>query len=437
LGTTFGLLLSTDSGASWNPPDPELALVQVNALTSDPSAPGSLFAATNAGVMHSSDAGGTWDLVTGGPVADVWAVAADPYAVGTFYAATRGNLFKTSDNGLKWERLSGLGHVQIYSVVVIGDGPGTVVVGTGRGIFRSQDGGRTWVLGSGLTYQGPYGPVEPSVFQLASAPGSSVLYAPDDFYIYRSADAGATWETYTSLTPLLDSSIVVMGVDPSDSQRVYAMTQGNLLFMSPDGGLTWALVSYLTNSFIYAYPTRISVDPADRSRIYLGTAEGLYRSTDGGKSFADLTSGIPVPDFINEIITDVASGQLFVAADSGTFVSTDGGDSWTPFGSLPSGAIAQSLTRSPADPSHFLCGTLNNGAFSLTLGDYPIALGDVNGDGTIDIRDVFSLLDHLFANSAPPGGRLDANGDGHIDIADVFYLINYLFAGGTAPPGTN
>jgi photosystem II stability/assembly factor-like uncharacterized protein len=435
-GTTFGLFRSTDSGVSWGVPHPELAFVQVDGLASDSSAPGSLLAATWAGVLHSNDAGASWDVLNGGPIADVWTVAGDPYAVGTFYAGTRGNIFKTTDSGVEWERLTGLGHDEVTSIIVLSDARSTVIAGTARGAYRSVDGGLTWTLSSGLTYEGPDGPFEPAITELVSAPGTcEVAYADIGGAAYRSTDAGASWQTFSQYhTVSPEYGIDAIGVDPFQSGMVYAVSNGDSVFASIDGTVTWTYLGTLYPA-VDGMPTKIRVDPASAGRLYVGTNVGLARSTDGGATFENITNGIAQPNYINEIIFDPPSGKLFVAADSGTYVSTDGGDSWAPFGSLPSGAIAKSLTRSPADPSHLLCGTLNNGAFSLTLGDYPIARGDVNADGTRDVRDVFSLIDLLFAGSASPGGRLDANGDGHVDVADVFYLVNYLFAGGPPPPG--
>jgi hypothetical protein len=64
----------------------------------------------------------------------------------------------------------------------------------------------------------------------------------------------------------------------------------------------------------------------------------------------------------------------------------------------------------------------------------PIAhFGDANGDGQLDVGDVFYLINYLFAGGPAPIGPPDVNGDGKVDVADVFYLINFLFAGGPPP----
>jgi hypothetical protein len=58
--------------------------------------------------------------------------------------------------------------------------------------------------------------------------------------------------------------------------------------------------------------------------------------------------------------------------------------------------------------------------------------GDVNSDGVIDVADVFTFINDLFAGGGAPSCA-DCNGDGFTDVADVFYLINYLFASGPGP----
>jgi hypothetical protein len=87
-------------------------------------------------------------------------------------------------------------------------------------------------------------------------------------------------------------------------------------------------------------------------------------------------------------------------------------------------------------------GVLNPAFGALTASDFevirlgwdPCAVhGDVNADGTLDVADVFALINVLFGGAMGPACFADVNGDGHLDVADVFSLINFLFAGG-APP---
>ena len=72
--------------------------------------------------------------------------------------------------------------------------------------------------------------------------------------------------------------------------------------------------------------------------------------------------------------------------------------------------------------------------YSMTVLSWTAAgLFDPNGDGKVDVADVFYLINYLFAGGPAPIGSGDANQDGSLTVADVFHLINYLFASGPAP----
>ena len=71
-----------------------------------------------------------------------------------------------------------------------------------------------------------------------------------------------------------------------------------------------------------------------------------------------------------------------------------------------------------------------NGVFyCLSVGTYM----DANGDGVVNVGDIFYLINFLFAGGPAPLNSSDVNGDGSTNVTDVFYLINFLFAGGPAP----
>ncbi len=59
--------------------------------------------------------------------------------------------------------------------------------------------------------------------------------------------------------------------------------------------------------------------------------------------------------------------------------------------------------------------------------------GDVDGNGVLNVNDVFYLINFLFAGGPDPVGPANPDGVGGTDVADVFYVINFLFAGGPAP----
>jgi hypothetical protein len=62
-----------------------------------------------------------------------------------------------------------------------------------------------------------------------------------------------------------------------------------------------------------------------------------------------------------------------------------------------------------------------------------VPAGNANGDASVDVADVFAIVNTLFAGGPALACTADFNLDGKVDVVDVFYLINYLFAGGPAP----
>jgi hypothetical protein len=63
----------------------------------------------------------------------------------------------------------------------------------------------------------------------------------------------------------------------------------------------------------------------------------------------------------------------------------------------------------------------------------PVTRGDADGNGAVDVEDIFYLVNYRFFGGAVPTGNGDANSDGLVDNGDIVYLINFLFAGGPAP----
>jgi hypothetical protein len=114
---------------------------------------------------------------------------------------------------------------------------------------------------------------------------------------------------------------------------------------------------------------------------------------------------------------------------------------WTIGWSGVGGSSAGISLSCPGDQTMTEMTTLVNGTSTLALSNgsatgYLVCLGgDVNGDGLVNVADVFYLINYLFAGGPAPICPTSGNvsGDTTTDVSDVFYLINYLFAGGPPP----
>ncbi len=168
--------------------------------------------------------------------------------------------------------------------------------------------------------------------------------------LYKSTDAGDNWEKIG-----LDSTehIAKIAIDPKNSNTIFVAAPGPLwsnsphrgLYRSLDAGKTWEKVLFINDSTGCA---DIAIDPINTNIIYASTWEfrrypyafnsggsgsGMYKSTDGGKNWKELTTGLPPKPFgrIAFALSPVAPNKLVAIVESnqtGLYISSDGGASW-------------------------------------------------------------------------------------------------------------
>jgi len=196
--------------------------------------------------------------------------------------------------------------------------PDTYLIGAvNGGVWKTTDSGRTWkpIFDAAPTQSIgaiAVAPSDPSVIYVASGEG---LMRPDLSVgdgIYRSADSGATW-THLALDDA--QQIPDLAVDPHDANRLYAAVLGHPfgpsaqrgLYRSTDGGKTWIRTLYVNDdtgaSFVridpvnsqvlYAGMWNVRSGPWEDNNVFNGTQGGLYKSTDGGEHWRRLSEGLP------------------------------------------------------------------------------------------------------------------------------------------------
>lgn len=216
-----GLLASSDGGRSWQP----TALSGADAMNVGQLGGDRLQIAGHDVYLESTDGGATWTPVPNDlPALDLHAFAVDPADSDRAWAFAVGHgLFRTEDAGRRWELLdpNNWGALTTY----LRDGA-TVLAAIGpEGLVRSRDGGLTW---EPMAYPGA------PLAALAAAPDGSAIYAATGNGIRRSTDEGATW-TDTGF-PL---QALALAISPDDPERLAAVDQDTLFYVSPDGGASW------------------------------------------------------------------------------------------------------------------------------------------------------------------------------------------------------
>lgn len=285
-------------------------------------------------VWRSEDLGETWTQSGAGlsfgdgegvpPVERVWNITA---AGRTLYAGVEpAGLFRSDDGGLTWSHVAGLrdhpsrpdwqpgfGGLILHSIVAHPTDAARLWVGISAvGVFHTADGGATWeprnrgVRADHLP--DPYPEIGVCVHKLGLHPDRpEVLYQQNHSGVYRSDDAGLSWQDINDGLPShFGFPLVVHPRDPrtlwtvplnGDDRGRYMPDGRAAVWVSRDEGQTWqAQRDGLPQADAYLGVLReaLAVDRHDPAGVYLGTSTGqLFASRDEGRSWRLLADFLP------------------------------------------------------------------------------------------------------------------------------------------------
>ena len=280
-----------------------------------------------------------------------------------FVQAQSSNPVKGIDESLysamRWRSIGPFRGGRVTAVAGIPDKKLTYYFGaTGGGVWKSEDGGLSWqIVSDGFFKTGSVGAIavsqwDPNVVYvgMGEAPIRGNVSHGDG--IYKSTDAGKTW-IHIGLSET--SQISRIRIHPKNPDLVYAAALGHVygpneergVFRSKDGGQTWEKVLFRDEKtgaidlILDPFNPRIiyaSLWEAGRTPYSLtsgGPGSGLFKSTDSGDTWQELTRKRSLPRGIIGKIGVAASGAragrvwaIVEALDGGVFRSEDGGESW-------------------------------------------------------------------------------------------------------------
>ena len=389
-----------------------------------------IVATASGGLWVTKDAGTTWT-----PIFDregsysIGVVEIAPSDESTIWVGTGENnaqrsvafgdgVYKSTDGGKSWKNmgLKSSGHIsQIWinpedanHVLVAAQGP-LWSEGGDRGLYKTTDGGESWELileidehtgiNEFVVHPDNYDLITASSYQrrrhvwvlINGGPGSG---------IHRSTDGGENWSKVSAGLPGKDDvGRIGLAMAPSAPNTLYAIIEAQDdekgIYRSNDFGQSWTKRSgHMTTS--PQYYNEIVVDPKDPNTLYsLDTFS--KRSTDGGKTFSDMSNATRHVDDHALWINENNTAHMIIGGDGGVYESWDGGQKWRHFQNLP---IVQFYRIQPdnAAPFYNVCGgTQDNNSLcgpsrttlthGITNSDWHIVLG---GDGykpQIDPRD--------------------------------------------------
>jgi|WetSurMetagenome_2_1015567.scaffolds.fasta_scaffold55510_2 photosystem II stability/assembly factor-like uncharacterized protein len=343
-GSDSGVFFSTDKGTSWiaASPFPYSSIFSFNRVDAIAMTDSIVFAGTQGGgVFLSSDSGTSWSNTGFGFSAQAVSsltTIGDILFLGTYAYG----IFRSIDNGLHWTSIdSGLPRCRVCSMKAIGT---TVLAGISYfndsvgGVFISNDSGKTWFP--------PYSSI-PHKPVWAFVESGNTIFIGTDNGVFTSNDTGKTWSVSGLVTNAQFSNIQIhalltKGDTVFAANQNYSNHEDSVIFRSTDKGMTWApLHSGFTDCTVAHSLATIG------STIFAGTGcapgtpnNGVFRSIDNGDTWTAV--GLQ-----NSIIHDfaVSDGNLFVATDSGVYVSGDLGNSWTSVDSGLTDIVSSFLVR--------------------------------------------------------------------------------------------
>ncbi|MFS8086020.1 MAG: WD40/YVTN/BNR-like repeat-containing protein, partial [Acidobacteriota bacterium] len=302
----------------------------------------------------------------------VRAVAGVPQQPNVFYMAqVNGGVWKTTDYGRTWAPIfedqptGSVGCIAVApsdpNIIYVGSGEGLQRpdLSVGDGIYRSSDAGKTWThLGLRDGQQIPQIAVDPRNPDLILVAVAGHPYGPNEERgIFRSTDGGKTFEKVLYKDENIGGADVL--IDPKNPDAAYASLwearqgpwengvwngTGGGIFKSTDNGKTWRQLSGgLPEGIIQA---NLAIAPSSPNRLIasVGTPAGvnLFRTDDSGATWAIVTKDprpagrigggdLPVPRI------DPRNPDVIYMASTVSWKSTDGGKTWSAFRGAPGG----------------------------------------------------------------------------------------------------
>lgn len=308
-------------------------------------------------------------FVTGcGSRADtVVAIAIHPAKPHIMYVATDEAVYKSRDSGDTWQRLGGeLERTRVTNLTIDPMLPANVLAGTlSDGVYKSPDGGNRWLVQNAGIQKGT---ISINVQQLVFAPGSSdTIYAATTVGLFRSTDGGQTWtERMRGMKEV--NFVVCVAVDPLHPNVVYAGTTGGM-YRSLDATESWTKINHgllpedAKMASMALGVNALGVDPETPTRIYAGTTQGLFRSSDRGESWSRIGESI-LGDYVSTLAIDARMAtKVYVGTSEGLFRTDDAGDTWTAIEDGLANSSIRVVRLDPQESRKLYCGTNGNGLF--------------------------------------------------------------------------
>ncbi|MDQ2857012.1 MAG: hypothetical protein M3R68_11830, partial [Acidobacteriota bacterium] len=309
-----------------------------------------------------------------------------------YFGAVGGGVWKTTDGGQVWtpifdaQPIASIGALALApsdpNIIYVGSGEADMRsdISYGDGLYKSIDAGKTWThLGLRDTRQIGRILVDPhdANLVLVAALGHG-FGSNEERGVFRSTDGGQSWTKV--LYKDENTGAIELAYDPDNSRTVYAVLwntrrppwsvyapitgPGGGLYKSTDGGVSWKELS--GHGLPAGNLGRIGIDVAAGQkgrRVYAlidaSPASGLYVSDDSGQTWTLTSTDARITGrawYFSEVRVDPKNPDIVYVSNVSLYRSTDGGKNFTAIKGAPGGDDYHSLWIDPANPNRMISG---------------------------------------------------------------------------------
>lgn len=283
------------------------------------------------------------------------------------YVATNDYIYKTRDGGQAWTNLSqGMSHSRVIAMAIDPAYPATVYAGTkGDAVYKSHDGGQRWAsMRSGLDDATISSVVNQFLFDPADA---QHIFIATTMGVFETKNGGEQWtKRMEGMKEVL--MVVTLGMDPTRPSILYAGTSGGV-YKTIDQAGHWEKVNNglvppdMVKTSRALNVTTILVDPYEPDTVYATTLAGIYKTTDGARSWKRIGESLVDQMIVGMVLDRTRRGVLYITGRDGVHRSDDGGVTWIANNRGFSTTNVRAIAQSDVNPKVFYAGTNGSGLY--------------------------------------------------------------------------